>query len=272
VSPQRSPSGIAYDRGGPNGRIPIVLVHAGVADRGMWDPQWPALTAARDIVRVDLRGFGESTTKPVGPLTHVTDVIDTLEHLGIERCHLVGCSLGAGVGTEVALKRPDLVQSLLLCPPGGSLLVERTPDLVRFFEAENAALARGDLDAAVRANTSTWVVGLGRDESEVDPAVVAAVGEMQRNVFEIGTAWGDVEETDSGPPALEQLTAPVLVLVGGHDLDTTHDAAWRVCAAVERVERVDWAGTAHLPSMERPAPFTTLLLDWVASYDQPTDV
>jgi 3-oxoadipate enol-lactonase len=260
-----TPSGIAYDRRGPSDRTPIVLLHAGIADRRMWDPQWELLVSTRETIRLDLRGFGESTGKPTGPLDPVADVIDTLEHLKITRCHLVGASFGAGVATEVALTRPDLVQSLLLCPPGGSLLAELTPDLRKFFDTEKEALARKDIDAAVDANVATWVVGPGRSESDLEPAVVAAVRQMQRNAFEITASWDDVDEAELDPPALDRLDAldlPVLVLLGGHDLDTTQDAAKRVCAGAPRVRRVDWADVAHLPSMEKPQPFLELLLDW----------
>jgi pimeloyl-ACP methyl ester carboxylesterase len=157
------------------------------------------------------------------------------------------------------------VESLLLCPPGGSLLAELTADLQAFFDAERAAVAREDLDGAVAANVASWVVGPGREEADVDPSVVAAVQRMQRNAFEIAAAWGDVDQAELDPPALERLAEldlPVLVLVGGHDLDTTLDAADRVCAGAPRVRRVDWPDVAHLPSMERPEPFLDLLLDW----------
>ena len=64
MTSSQTPSGIAYERGGPPGAPPVVLLHAGVADRRMWDPQWAGLTAARDAVRLDLRGFGESDRPP----------------------------------------------------------------------------------------------------------------------------------------------------------------------------------------------------------------
>jgi pimeloyl-ACP methyl ester carboxylesterase len=260
-----TPTGIAYDLSGPPGRLPVVLIHAGIADRHMWDPQWEALTALRSAVRLDLGGFGESTRKPAGPLDHVADVIGTLDHLGVDRCHLVGASFGAGVATEVALTRPGLARSLLLCPPGGSLLATLTPALRSFFEAENEALARADIDAAVEANVTTWVTGPGRTESDVDPAVLAAVRRMQANVFRIAASWGEVDTVELEPPALDRLSdldPAVLVLVGGHDLDTTQDAAARICAGAPRARRVDWDGVAHLPSMERPRAFLDLLVDW----------
>ncbi|MEO3742535.1 alpha/beta hydrolase [Plantactinospora sp. B5E13] len=263
-----TPSGIAYDRSGPpDDGLPVVLVHAGIADRRMWDPVWGDLAADHTVVRFDLRGFGESTTRPDGVLDHVADVVATLDQLGITQCHLVGASFGSGVATEVALTRPELVRSLVLCPPGGSLLAELTPDLRSFFDAEKKALADGDLDAAVEANVTTWVAGPGRSVSDVAPSVVSAIRTMQRNAFENTESWGDVDETELEPPALERLgdlDLPVLVLVGGHDLDTIHDAAGRVCAGAPRVRRVDWDDVAHLPSMERPADFVALVRDWTA--------
>lgn len=39
---------------------PVVLIHSGVCDMRMWDPQWPALTAQNTVVRLDLRGYGKS--------------------------------------------------------------------------------------------------------------------------------------------------------------------------------------------------------------------
>lgn len=83
-------SGIAYDREGPRGEPPVVLIHAGVADRGMWDPIWPELTAERDVVRMDLRGFGDSTARPAGAVSHPRDVLETLSEIGVDRCHVVG--------------------------------------------------------------------------------------------------------------------------------------------------------------------------------------
>lgn len=262
-----TPSGIAFDRA-PGSGLPVVLIHAGIADRRMWDAQWPALSAARSAVRLDLRGFGDSTAEPDRELSHVTDVLETLDHLGVGRCHLVGASFGGGVGVELTLTRPELVESLLLCPPGGSLLAELTPDLQRFFEAESAALARDDLDAAVDVNVDTWVVGPQRDSAQVDPAVVDAVRMMQRRAFEVAGTWpGDLSEAQLEPPALDRLSeiaARTLVLVGGHDLDTSHDAAARAVTGIGGARRIDWADVAHLPSMERPREFLDLLLDWTA--------
>ncbi|MGH3504069.1 MAG: alpha/beta fold hydrolase [Nocardioidaceae bacterium] len=265
-------AGIAYDRAGPRGDLPLVLLHAGIADRRMWDPQWQALSTERDVIRLDLRGYGDSTARPSGELSPLDDVLDTLAELGIERWHLVGASYGAGVAVEVALMRPEQVVSLLLAAPGGSLIADMTADLRTFIDAEEAALADDDLDAAVEANLTWWVDGPQRDASAVDPTVREMVGRMQRRAFEVTAEWDDVEEDELDPPALDRLgeiQAPTLVLAGGLDLDAILDTAQRVTDGITGARRVDWPDTAHLPSMERPDDFLALLRSWLASAARP---
>lgn len=266
-SASRTPSGIAYDRAGPSGLVPVVLLHAGVADRRMWEPQWAALTAEHDVVRLDLRGFGESSDRPIGALSPVGDVLSTLSELGIERCHVVGASYGAGVAVEVALTEPALVASLLLVAPGGALIAEATDELRAFGAAERGALEANDLDAAVEANLVTWVDGPRRSPGAVDASVRALVGDMQRLAFELTADWDDVEEAELEPPALERLSdlaVPTLVLVGAEDVDAILATAALVSDGIPGARRVDWPDTAHLPSLERPAEFLALLRDWLA--------
>ena len=260
-------AGIAYDRAGPGGDLPVVLIHAGVADRRMWDPLWVALTAERDVVRLDLRGFGESVVRPHGVLCPIDDVLETLAKIGIEHCHLVGASYGAGVAVEVALTRPGQVKSLLLSAPGGSLIAEVTPDLRAFFDAERAALAKDDLDGAVEANLAWWVDGPQRGTGDVEPAVRNLVRQMQRRAFEVTAEWDDLGEKELDPPALDRLgeiRVPTLVLVGALDLEAIIDTARRVADGIIGARRVDWPDTAHLPSLERPDEFLALLRDWLA--------
>lgn len=261
-------NGIAYHREGPRGRLPVVLVHAGVADRRMWEPIWSGLTADWDVVRVDLRGFGDSTARPTGAFSQAEDLLAALAEIGVDRCHLVGASFGAGVAVDASLINPSAVASLLLAAPAGSLLAELTPDLQAFIAAEGAALERGDLDAAVEANLSTWVEGLHRRADQVDPAIRQLVGRMQRRAFEVTAGWSEVEEKELTPPALERLgeiAVPVLVLIGGLDLDTVQDAAARVASSIPDAHRVDWPGSGHLPSLEHPDTFLELVRDWVTA-------
>ncbi|MFD0787943.1 alpha/beta fold hydrolase, partial [Micromonospora azadirachtae] len=49
---------LAYDDAGAG--TPVVLLHAGIADRRMWRAQIDALSTRHRVLAVDLRGYGES--------------------------------------------------------------------------------------------------------------------------------------------------------------------------------------------------------------------
>jgi pimeloyl-ACP methyl ester carboxylesterase len=260
---------LAHERSGPPGTTPLVLLHAGITDRRMWDGIWPALTERHDVVRPDLRGFGDSDTTPPGPWSHSADVLELLDELGIRRAHLIGCSQGSGVAAEVAVRRPALAASLVLAAPGGALFPGPTDALRAFWELEGAALERGDLDAAVEANLRCWVDGV-RSPGESPREVRAAVAVMQRRAFDVMLAWPDEvweAEQELDPPLggrLAEITAPTLVITGALDLDAVEDAARAIEQGVPHARTVVWPDVAHLPSMERPADFAAEVLGWVA--------
>ncbi|PJJ57721.1 pimeloyl-ACP methyl ester carboxylesterase [Mumia flava] len=262
-------TGIAYDRAGPTDDAgTVVLIHAGIADRRMWDPQWSHLTVRHDTVRLDLRGFGESTARPTEAWAPYRDLLETLRALEVERADLVGCSYGAGVAVEAALAEPGRVASLLLCAPGGSLLAEETGQLAAFVAAEDAALERGDVEAAVEANLAWWVDGPDGPADRVAPRMRAAVATMQRRAFEITADWDDVDELEielePGPDQrYGEIAVPTLVLCGDLDVDAVTAAAACLTDGIQDARSITWPGTAHLPSMERPDSFLTLLEEWL---------
>ncbi len=268
----RTATGIVFEVAGPPTLevAPVVLLHAGVADRRMWDVVWGDLTMDRPILRLDLRGFGESIAKPVGLLLHHADVLATMDSLDIQHAHVVGASMGAGVAVELALAAPDRVVSLLLVGPGGSLIEHPSEWLSAAWRAEVDALDVGDTDAAVEVNLRAWVDGPAREAREVDPDVRAFVGEMQRRIFEVTADWDDVEEDELDPAAVDRLAdiaAPTLVLVGDGDVDTILEVAERAAEEIPNVRLVRWPVVAHMASMERAEEFVSLARDWFAAND-----
>jgi 3-oxoadipate enol-lactonase len=262
----RTTSGLAYEVAG-NGEQ-LVLIHAGVADRRMWDPQWRAFASGHRAVRYDARGFGESLP-PTGPWSQHADLLGLLAELGIERAHLVGVSMGAGIAVEAALAQPQLVASLVLAAPGGALYGDDTGDLRQFWRDEVDALDRGDLDAAVEVNLRAWVDGLGRGVDAVDPAIRRFVAEMQRDAFELPEWDADgAPESELEPPAharLAEIGCPTLIVVGEADQIATRQAANRLAAEVPDALLVSWPDAAHMLSLERPEEFERLILDFIAA-------
>lgn len=260
----RTAAGIAFDDHGSGS--PLVLVHAGVADRRMWDPQLPALAAAHRVIRYDARGFGESLP-PLGAWSQHTDLLGLLDELLISRTHLVGASMGAGIAVEAALARPSMIGSLVLAAPGGALFGESPTQLRPVWAAEVDALDRGDLDAAVEVNLRAWVDGPERPAGTVDPAMRDLVGRMQREAFEL-PEWDQeiAPEHELSPPAaqrLSEIACPVLIIVGDGDQPSVRATAERIAAEAPRARLVVWRGVAHMLTLERPDEFAALVLAFI---------
>lgn len=265
----RSSGGLAYELAGGSGAgDPVVLVHAGVADRRMWDPIWPQLTGRHRVLRYDARGYGESLP-PTGKWSQHGDLLGLLEELGIGRAHLVGVSMGAGIAAEAALAQPARAASLVLASPGGALYGEATEDLRAIWHAEVEALDRGDVDAAVEVNLRAWVDGPARGPEAVDPAVRAFVGRMQRDAFEL-PEWDpdDAPESELEPPAsarFAEIACPTLIVVGEADRAPSINAAERLAAEVPGAAIVRRPDVGHMLTLERPAEFEQLVLEFLAS-------
>ena len=256
----RTASGIAFDDDGSG--PPLALVHAGVADRRMWSGVAAAFSDRHRVIRHDVRGAGESLP-PSGPWAHHTDLLALLDELLITRAHVVGASMGAGIAVEAALARPGVVASLVLVAPGGALFDETPPSLRPIWRAEVEALDAGDIDGAVEINLRAWVDGPTRSADAVDPEVRAFVGRMQREAFEL-PEWDSegAPEHELSPPAwsrLDELTCPVLVLVGDADDPAILRVADRVATTVRRGRLVVVPGTGHMLTLEAPAVFEDLL-------------
>lgn len=101
------------------GEVPVVFIHGNVSSSLFWQPMMQDLPVRS--LAIDLRGFGDSETKPVDASRGVRDFSDdvagVLDAQGISRAHLVGWSLGGGVVMQLMLDRPDLVATATLVSP-----------------------------------------------------------------------------------------------------------------------------------------------------------
>lgn len=236
---------------------PVVFVHAGVADRRMWEPQVEDLAEDFTVVSYDMRGFG-SSPNPSGRFAHHEQLLALLDHLGIDVAALVGCSAGAYVTLSATVAAPGRVSRLVLISP----VVDgvEPDDAVRdLWERESRALEDGDHDRAVEANVQGWLVGPHREAGDVDRDVRDLVAEMQRAAL---AAEDDGDEVEPDPPPGERLdavTQPVLLVLGALDQQwvelCAHHLAERLADA--QLEVVEDA--AHLPGLEQPERVNGLL-------------
>lgn len=93
---------IHYHREGSG--TPLVLVHGIAATWQCWLPVIPELARHHDVIAVDLPGFGASTAlqAPQPSLEHFAQsILDLMDHLGIDRFHVSGNSLGGAITLEL---------------------------------------------------------------------------------------------------------------------------------------------------------------------------
>lgn len=250
-----------------NGAGPaIVLLHEGIADSRMWEPQWISFATRYRLLRCDLSGFGRTPIERL-PVTHGQDVVCLLDELDISSAGIVGASLGGRVALELAVARPDLVRALVLEDAG--LPGVNWSEVVRAYgAAEDDAVARGDLDAATEINLRMWVDGPRRAAADVDPHVRAAVAEMQRQALELQAPYRERFDEDPLVPdiaeRLGEVQASTLVLVGEEDVEDMHALAERFATEIPRARLVTIPGAAHLPNLEQPAAFNRLVLEFLA--------
>ncbi|HEU0248952.1 MAG TPA: alpha/beta fold hydrolase [Gaiellaceae bacterium] len=253
---------LAYDVEGEG--PPLVLVHAGICDRRMWDAVWQTLAARHRVVRYDARGFGES-----GPATVTfsprADLVALLDHLGVDRAALCGVSFGGRIVLETALEYPQRVGALaLVCC---AVDWDTAPaDLVARMEEADEAGEGGDVDRAVELELRIWLDGHGRPEP-VDPTVREAVRTMNLRAWTLGleSTGSSVALAPPAPPRLASVDVPTLVVAGEHDVPFMTESCRSLATAVPGARFELVGGVAHLPPMERPDVFGSLLLDFLAS-------
>lgn len=238
----------------------MVLLHAGVADRTMWSEHLPALAdAGFRAVAPDLPGFGEAPVAQ-GEQAPWADVLATMDALAIGRAALVGNSFGGAVALRMAVVAPERISALVLVstPAPG---IEPSEQLETLWQAEDAALQRGDVEGAVRAVIDGWT------RPDAPAALRERVATMQRRAFALQQGAGAVSEApdpvDEHPEALASIVAPALVMVGESDLPDFQRGAEALAQALPRSRLATIEGAGHLAPLEAPERFRELLIEFI---------
>jgi len=132
---------INYDIQGPPEAPVILLSHALATNLNLWEPQTRILSRGFRVLRYDTLGHGATGTPPV-PFT--LDLLagqagGLLDALGIARAHFLGISMGGMIGQTLALARPHLLMSLILCNSSSRIPAEAQPlwkERIKIAESE----------------------------------------------------------------------------------------------------------------------------------------
>ena len=251
---------IEYDVRGEG--APLLLLHAFPLGLFMWEAQVEALSATHRVVRFDARGFGESAAGS-GPLTMeriADDGAFLLDHLGIERAVVGGCSMGGYAAFAFVRRHPQRLAGLIL------------QDTRAGADSAEARASRATLAAKVLAEGASAAVEaflpklLGETTRRERLALVESVRERILGTPPQGIAnalHGLAARADSRE-TLPTIAVPTLVLVGAEDVLTPPPEAATMAAAIPRARLDVIPAAGHLANLENPAAVNAALRAFLA--------
>ncbi len=95
---------------------PLVLIHGGYGETGMFGPVLPVLAQGRQVVAIDLQGNGRTADidRPLSFQFMADDVGALIHYLGFENANVMGYSMGGGVALQAAIRHPEVVSKLVV--------------------------------------------------------------------------------------------------------------------------------------------------------------
>jgi len=227
-----------------------------------WGNQVPAFSKGHGLLFYDARGQGQSDlgSGPISLNLHIADLKNLLDHLAVDRAHLIGISHGARVALEFALKFPKMVNQMVLCS-----ISAQTSDRCR-------AIARSWLEIlklsglkamAWAALPSVFGNRFFRDHQKIMDKMVNAV--EIRNNREALIAQLDAVLNYPPPGRIPaDFDIPTLIITGSQDpLVEPEDVRQLAHYCRARHEQLD--GIGHSIPAEAPEIFQKLVLEFFAS-------
>ncbi|WP_144797773.1 alpha/beta fold hydrolase [Microbacterium paludicola] len=254
---------------------PVLMLHGFPQHWWQWRQIAPAIAATgHRVICPDLRGSGwtEASTPQIGADTHLHDLLQVMDALGVERAHVVAHDLGAISAMQLAYQHPDRVRSLvqLSVPPGfmrftprlapafrhmPPLMVHRSGQPLRWLFSP--AYVAGPM---TEETVDTYLAPLGRPE--VDRAV--------RTLFR-GMVLPAALRLMRGVYRRMTLRPPTLAVFGRQDGPFTEGTVRRICRGydghAERFELAFVDDAAHFITDDAPGEVTALIRDWIARSD-----
>jgi 3-oxoadipate enol-lactonase len=254
---------INYRIDGPDGAPWVTMSNSLATTHRMWDPQMAAFTKQYRVLRYDKRGHGESEVAP-GPYTFkvlADDVLALLDALSIRQTHFVGLSMGGMTGMAMALGKPGVLRTLVLCdttsrdPLGDPALWQQRIDAVR---------SGGGMEAMVEPTVARFLTS---DTAKTRPELADAVRAMVRQTPVDGyiaccQAIAKLNLTDRLPG----ITVPTLIVVGADDPATTVEMSRTIHQRITGSELAVLKNAAHLSNMEQADAFNEAVLGFLARH------
>lgn len=251
---------LAHDRSGSG--PPLVLIHGIGSRRGVWKPVVPLLAAEREVLAVDLPGFGESPVLAEKPTVEALAraVVAWWGELGIARPHVAGNSLGGGISLELA-RMGVVTSATALSPVGfwspGEARYSRTMLRTSHFAAARLGPQMRWLVQSATGRQATIGLMHGRPARRDGAEAAEDLVQLARAPGWEATLPISREYTFRDG---DELRVPVTIGWGTRDRLLIPRQAERARAALPRARHVPLPGCGHIPMSDDPEGVAALLL------------
>jgi proline iminopeptidase len=251
---------------------PLVCVPGGPMRDSVYLGDLGGLSAFRQLIRLDLRGTGQSAV-PADPASYrcdrlVDDVTALQDHLGLRQVDLLGHSAGSNIAVQYAARYPARVSKLVLATPspravGLDITSEMRREIINLRRNEpwfaEAAAAFERIQAGSQTGEN-WAAMAPFFYGRWDAAAIAHSDANEEQVNEeaavvfAGPGAFDPEATRA---ELKSFTSPVLVVAGEVDLNTVPRIAAEYAGLFPQAKLVVQPGAGHYPWLDDPGAFTS---------------
>jgi pimeloyl-ACP methyl ester carboxylesterase len=242
---------------------PLVLLHGLMAHAGFFEPQRSLARDGFRIIRIDLRGHGDSAAGAAPPTVELLagDVAAIGAHLELEDAILVGWSLGASVLWRV-LAGPASPRF------AGAVVVDMTPRVMN-DSGWDLGLSRETCEArsaAIHDDFPAFAASAGQAifASPSDDAQWASTEFARNDPAAIGALWASLVEADFRP-LLSRIAQPTLIIHGTQSHLYGSGTADHLAATLPNARAVAFHQSGHAPHLEQPELFNRTLKAFAAS-------
>jgi 3-oxoadipate enol-lactonase len=246
---------INYEISGTDGKPWITFAHALCNNLTLWDDQAELLKDDFHILRYDLRGLGQSSA-PEGPYSFpmiIADAIALIDHVGVDKTHWCGLSVGGMMGYGLALEHGTRMLSLTACDSRP----DAPPDYQAYFQHRIDVAAEEGMEGLVDSTISRWFTP---ESVAANIPVLDKVRAMIRSTDQIGHAGVcNAIKTLAYGPRLSEIRVPTLIVGGANDKGAPPEALAAGAAAIPGAKHVIVPAAGHICNLENPADFNAAL-------------
>ena len=245
--------------------FPILLIHGLAGDHTAWMPQIEAWRGRHRVIATDTRGAGRSTQidEPVTIRELASDFGAVLDHAGVEKCHVVGRSMGGFLAQHLAFDAPERVHSLVMLAsaakvdPLGARLLTNMRQALEWTGSWSAHAAH-----SVPNFVSQRYFIDNPDRIQAIETLIGGEQRLQACYVQQNHACLAHDTLDR----LHEIACPVLLMAGGHDRLCGSNALRAMAERLPDCDTEIFEDSSHFFLIEEPQRFLARMDGWLEKH------